>query len=196
MGCVASIVIGSHISFVNNLFDPKTSTLEVSWNDVFRSDEVVDLIIDNRSKITSPLIAAKIGLFFMKFAETQEAARRVSTSGVYDVIINHCAPHSTTDESAKYLQSETSPSNNPAGQGRFSTPQAVSAIITTIKKYASSPEAFLHLGLAISNLTLNHPAGQQIFATLASQKSFQHFPFFFFFFFSVKWNKKFNVHKI
>ena len=96
-------------------------------------------VINDKTKITSPLIAAKVAWFFGKFAETDEGMKMATTNEVYDVIINHCAKHATTPESVEWLSSALNNicDNNPAGLKLFATSEFISAL-KNAEKYATT----------------------------------------------------------
>ncbi len=102
-------------ALVKKIFDSSTSRNDLKWDDSFRTQEFLQETISNKSKITSPEVASKVGWFFMKLALTDEGTKMATTREVYDVIINHCAKHATTAESVQWAASpsETSAPTTP-----------------------------------------------------------------------------------
>jgi hypothetical protein len=89
---------------VSKIFDDSTSLSDLKSNESFRTKKVLQEITSNKTKVTSPLIAAKVGWFFREFAMTANGREMASTNEVYDVIIiNHCAKHATTPESVQHV---------------------------------------------------------------------------------------------
>ena len=110
-------------AFVKKIFDSSTEYFDLEWDDSFRTQELLQEIINNKNKITSPLIAAKVGWFFMEFTLVSDEGQKMATTNeVYDVIINHCAKHATTAESVQHVSgaigsiAENNPENNPSSK--------------------------------------------------------------------------------
>ncbi len=90
-------------AFVNKIFDP--SNFVNSFHSSFRTPEVLQEIINNKSKITSPSIATKVAWFLSEFTSPlyEKEQKMATTNEVYDVIINHCAKYATTAGSVVWL---------------------------------------------------------------------------------------------
>jgi hypothetical protein len=154
-------------ALVNQIFDSSTSVDDLKWKDSFRTQEVLQEIINNKNKITSPLIAAKVGWFFRKFAELREGKKMAATNEVYDVIINRCAKQATATESVQRVGHAIGDiaNNNPDGQRLFSTPETFSFFNNALQKYATTPESVLYLSFSVYHICKDNPAGLKLFAT-------------------------------
>jgi hypothetical protein len=132
---------------VNKIFDSSTSVDDLFFQDSFRTPELLQEIINNKTQITSPLIAAKVGWFFWWFADYSDGTEMVLTNEVYDVIIHHCAKHATTAESVRWvaLAISTVTGSNPDTQCLFSTPETVLALNNALQKYATSSNSVQYL---------------------------------------------------
>ncbi len=155
--------MGAQQSFSRRIFDFSTSVKELKWEDSFRTQESLQEIINNKTKITSSLIASKVGWYFMKFALTDEGRKMATANLVYDVIINHCAKHATTPESVQYVGDAIAHIcfNNPDGKRLFSTPKTASALSNALHTHATTPESIEQLGRAIA--AENTPRRQKVF---------------------------------
>jgi hypothetical protein len=82
--------------FLEQLFDSSSTWTNMKWQQKFINNEVLQEVVNSRTKITSPLIAKKVVRLFAEFALTDEGKKMTTTNEVYDVIINHCAKQSVT----------------------------------------------------------------------------------------------------
>jgi hypothetical protein len=137
--------------FINRIFNSSTSANELVWSDSFRTQELLEEIINNKLKITSPLIAAKVGWFFWKFASTDEARKTATTNEVYDAIINHSAKHTTTAESVQRvaLAIGNITANNPDGQRLFTTLETLLPLVDALEKFQDKANFFFYVGYAL-----------------------------------------------
>jgi hypothetical protein len=139
----------------------------------FRTQDVLQEIINNKTKITSPLIAAKVGSFFMSFAAYDEGKKMATTKEVYDVIINHCAKLLTTAESIQRvgLAIGNIAADNPDGQRLFSTPETASALLNVLQKYATTDSTVESLSFGVGCIVVTTPT---VSNSLRRASSFQH----------------------
>jgi tetratricopeptide (TPR) repeat protein len=163
-------------TYVKNVLDSSTPVDDRDWNDSLRTQDALQQIINNKSKITSPLIAAKVGWFFASFAETDEGRKMATTNEVYDVIISHCAKHATTTESVQYVGNAiaTICYNNSDGQRLFSTPETAFGLNNALEKFATTSESVEKVGLTIATICDDNPVGRRLFSSPETVSAFNN----------------------
>jgi hypothetical protein len=166
--------MGAELS--KQVFDSSTSVADLKWDASLRTSELLQEIINNKNKITSPLIAAKVGWCFAAFAMTDEGRKMTTTNAVYDVIINHCAKRATTAESVRHVGHAIGniTGNNPDGKRLFSTPETAFALNNALQKYATTVGSVQRVGGAILHICLNNSHGQRLFSTPETVAAFNN----------------------
>ena len=107
MGCTVS---SEQNSLITQIFDPTIAVINVNWSNnsnFFITQNVLREIVENRHKVTTPLIAAKIGAFLEKFCSGQsfptpgqailiELAPPLANQ-LYLLVVDHCIKLASTE---------------------------------------------------------------------------------------------------
>jgi hypothetical protein len=170
MGCCTSA--SEKVS--KKVFDPKLRVYEDEFFESLRTREFLQKIIDNKQKIISTSIAENVISFLKWFASANGGRTLALQSGVYDIIINCCAKHATTNESARCLGDVISImcSDCPDGRSLFSTTATASILSSALQNHASSFLTVLKLSLAVQDICVDNPEGRKLFSTRTTAQAF------------------------
>jgi hypothetical protein len=161
-------------ALVAQTFDDSTSVENLNSIAFIQNVPVLKEIIKNKDKITSPLIAAKVGSVICMYTSGFKVKDMLAKKEIYELIVNDCAKHMTTSEVAQYLAFAIAQISRVSSDAArfFCTPETATLLLDGLEKYATTPESFAALITAIAMMCKDHADGKRLFSTQRTVSAF------------------------